>query len=288
MNDEITQKIINLYKNGLTIQQIADNYKFHYNTIRNVLVKKNVQLRKHFDYKWIVSDKEKQQIIDLYLNKKRGIQFISDKLGITWQNVKSVLKESNIKEWSRSELIKSNLEHYGVSEKFTFLGRKHKKQSKEKISQKLFKNCNRTVTGSKSKFLNTIIGQVQGSYEVAYLQKLLKNGLTFPKTGGKVETPIGLYFPDFEFDDRFVEIKSPFTWKVCKGEEKNLKGVKNDVQYKKIQWVDKNIKPVEVIILEDDEAKMLFKEAVQNKTILIENIIYKNGKYYKESLLSDI
>lgn len=284
MNDEI----LNLYKKGLTIQQIADNRKCHYNTIRNVLVKNDVQLRKHFDYKRVVSDDEKQQIINLYLNKKRGIQFISHNLGISWQNVKNILKEFNITEWSRSELIKSNAEHYGVSEQFTFCGRKHKKRSKEKISQSLFKNCNRTVTGSKSKFLNTVVGKVQGSYEVAYLQKLLKDGLTFPKIGDKVKTPIGLYFPDFEFCDRFIEVKSPFTWKVCKGEEKNPKGIKSDVQYKKIQWVNENVKPVEVVILENDEAKTLFKEAIQNKTILTENIIYKNGKYYKETLLPDI
>ena len=143
-----------------------------------------------------------------------------------------------------------------------------------------FGNCN-NVTGPKSQFILTIVGKVQGSYELAYLQKLINGGLTLPTKSSKIQTSYGSYFPDFEYPEKFVEIKSSFTWDVCRGKISNGKGVLTDNQYKKIKWTDKNVKPVEVVILDDKEAKKLFLQAIKNRNLTKEEIIYKNGKYFK-------
>jgi len=63
--------------------------------------------------------------------------------------------------------------------------------------------------------------------------------------------------------------------------------IKSNIQYKKIKWLDKNVKPVIVSVYEDKVATSLFKRAIANKQIVTENIIYKNGKYYKQTPLLD-
>ncbi len=126
-----------------------------------------------------------------------------------------------------------------------------------------------------------MVGKVQGSFEVAYLQSLLNNGLTLPKIGCKVRTPLGLYFPDFEFEDRFIEVKSKFTLSVCKGEQFDPKGCKSDKQYRKIIWTTNNVKPVDIVVIDNKEAVALFRQAIQNSSLISEKITFKNGKYIK-------
>ena len=45
-------------------------------------------------------------------------------------------------------------------------------------------------------------------------------------------------------------------------------GVFSDEQWKKIQWVDCNIKPVEVIVIDKDDAFNLFVQAISTKFVL--------------------
>ena len=281
INKNDINSIISSYTSGYSLNEIAKEMKCSHSTIRRCLLKNSVKLRPKGIYKHIISKEEEKQIIDFYINKKRGIQYISNIIGIHWELVKEVLDKNNIPLWTRSELAKANENFYGRSKDFTFGGHKHKKSSRNKISKSLKGNANRIVTGSKSQFILTILGKVQGSYEVAYLQDLIKKGIDLPKLCGKIQTPYGLYFPDFEYDDKFVEIKSQFTWDVCNGIKPNPKGVKTDIQRKKIDWTSKNVKSVEIIILEAKQALDLFREAIKNKELIKEEIIYKNGKYYK-------
>ena len=284
---ETQQAIISDYQqNNLTIKDCSEKYKIKRWWINRIFAIHDITKNPRTAHnKREFTEKEKKQIIDLYLNKKRGAKYIAGVIGVSDITISTYLKTNNIKLWSRSELMESNRKHYGPTKGFS--GKKHQKESKRKISKSLIKNCNRTVTGSKSQFIETIIGKVQGSYEVAYLQKLFIENVSLPKPATKVKTPYGLYFPDFEYEDRFVEIKSEFTWKVCKGEIPNPKGKLDNKQYCKIQWTHENIKPVEVIILNANAAKLLFLDAIKNKNVVTENIIYKNGKYYKESAIYD-
>jgi hypothetical protein len=84
----------------------------------------------------------------------------------------------------------------------------------------------------------------------------------------RYKTPFGTYMPDFEFDNRFIEIKSEFTLNVAKGKEKMSNGKYSDNQWKKIMWLSKNKKFVDVIIIDKDDAKKYFKDAKNNGLIL--------------------
>ena len=278
VNKEDQQKIILLYTEGNTIKCISLMMNIPYHWVRTILLKNGCKLKNYSYYKWNPNNDEIQEIIKLYTIEKRGIQFIANKFNTQWNNIRDFLLSKNITLWDKSTLIKSNIEHYGQSKGFS--GRTHSIETKKKMSKSQFGNCN-SVTGPRSRFILTTIGKVQGSYELAYLQKLLNEGLTLPSKCGKVKTVYGSYFPDFEYSDKFVEIKSSFTWDVCKGKFSNGKGIKTDVQYKKIKWTDKNIKPVEIIILDEKEALKLFLQAIKNRKLTLEEITYKNGKYYK-------
>jgi transposase-like protein len=282
---EIQQQIIKEYKKlGVTIKDCAEKFKITSWWVTRILKNNKIPHKPKGSYNTInFTEEEKSKIHELYVNQKRGAKYIANQFGVSDLTISKYLKSNNIKLWSKSDLSKSNRYYYGPTKGFS--GKKHKKESKKKISKSLYKNCNRTVTGSKSQFIQTCVGKVQGSYEVAYLQKLFLDNIKLPITANKVKTPYGLYFPDFEYEDKFLEIKSKFTWKVCKGELPNPKGKLDDRQYRKIQWTHENVKPVEIIILDDKIAKQLFLKAIENNELVKENIIYKNGKYFKETNL---
>lgn len=283
VNEEIKSKIVDFYiQKNLTIKQISTELSIPWHWVRKILIHKKCKIKGKNYSKWHPTKEDILEIIRLYTIEKRGIQFLAEKFNTHWEKIKKFLLSNNIELWDKSTLIKSNIKHYGQSSGFS--GRKHSSKTRKKMSKSQFGNCN-GVAGPKSQFISTTIGKIQGSYELAYLQKLLNGGLTLPVKGGKVKTSYGSYFPDFEYPDRFVEVKSPFTWKVCVGKYPNGKGVKTNIQHKKIKWTHKNIKPVEVVILDNKEALILFLQAIKNKNLITEEIIYKNGKYYKISPL---
>lgn len=67
-----------------------------------------------------------------------------------------------------------------------------------------------------------------------------------------VKTPFGIYHPDFEFKDRYIEIKSTYTKEIFLGEKENINGEYTKKQFKKIQWINQNIKPIEIIIMDSN------------------------------------
>lgn len=177
--------------------------------------------------------------------------------------------------------VKKNREVYGPTKGFT--GKKHSKKSKEQISKSGIEAWNkddRLPVIGKSRTFNTKVGKVLGSYEVAYLQKLINEGVDLPKPNRKkFKTPYGNYIPDFDFGDKFIEIKSDFTLKVCKGELPQTNGEYSDEQWKKITWINDNKKPVKIVVLEKKEAFTLFVQAINNKFVLDNVEIHK--KQYK-------
>lgn len=278
----IDQKsIVREYSHGMTLKELSMSYGYSKISIRKILTANGLPIvRSWKDYRKVISIVEEQNIIALYL-QKRGIQYIVDKLSISRERVIEILDKYNIPRWSRKDLTKANADFYGPSKGFS--GKIHSKKTKQKMSVSQLNNPNRlSTTGPKSRYIETSIGKVQGSYEVAYLQKHFETSGSLPSIGKAVHTPYGTYIPDFDTGVEFVEVKSPFTLEVCKGLRKNQKGIKTDIQYRKIKWVDKNVKPVILVVFESEEAMSLFRKAIKNRQIVNENIVYKNGKYYKE------
>ena len=88
-----------------------------------------------------------------------------------------------------------------------------------------------------------------GRKELQYVKDCEKAGKPMPKKADAQVTPIGEYTPDFEYPDRFIEIKSLHTFMVCLGLiAYKGNGPRSNKQWQKIQWVATHIKPVDIII----------------------------------------
>lgn len=277
---EEQQQIVSKYLSGTTIKNISKNTGYTCISIRKILSYNHIPIKSFSDYMWIPSKVDKQDIIQLYSKDIRGIDFISKKYNVSWNTIAKWISKWKLPKHTRRELGKSNANYYGPTS--GFLGRKHSNNTRKKMSGSQLNNKNRvSTTGPKSRYIMTVIGNVQGSYEVAYLQQIYERGTILPSIGRAVHTPYGSYIPDFSTDAEYVEIKSKFTWNVCRGLETNQKGIKSDIQYRKIKWVDKYVKPVKVVVMTDSEVIPLFRRAILNKSLVLDEIVYKNGKYAK-------
>jgi len=91
----------------------------------------------------------------------------------------------------------------------------------------------------------------ESSFELKYIESLIDKGEKLPKNADSILTPFGYYTPDFEYEDRFIEIKCEFTYKVLIGEASFSKKTKSlPDQLNKIKWVSENIKRVDIIIFD--------------------------------------
>lgn len=94
----------------------------------------------------------------------------------------------------------------------------------------------------------------QGKLELAIATILLDLGVSFER-GKAVETPYGKYSPDFDCGSFYVEVKGQNTWlKACgvvplmdNARDPKLAEI-SDNSLKKMEWVDKNVKTVYVLI----------------------------------------
>lgn len=137
---------------------------------------------------------------------------------------------------------KSSLSHLG------------KKQSNETLVKRAKTREGKAARGEslglKSKFYKVGDYMCQGSSEKKYIEDLYSTGVELPiGRGSFVETPYGVYHPDFEFKDRFVEIKSEYTYKIYNGELPNIDGVRSIDQKNKLEWTSNNYKRVEIVVI---------------------------------------
>jgi hypothetical protein len=127
---------------------------------------------------------------------------------------------------------------YTPEEKKNYYGPKHTEESKEKIRKSLLKRIkNGKINGSpKSKIYEHNGVKVQGGSELKWIKENYDMIVSEKKTG--IMTPYGMYFPDFETKDYYVEVKSRYTY------EKML----NKTQFKKIRYTNDNIKKLKIYI----------------------------------------
>lgn len=117
-------------------------------------------------------------------------------------------------------------------------------------------------TGLKSKYYKVGEFSCQGRWEKMYIEFLYVKNLPLPnKRGSFVETPTGIYHPDFEYDKCFIEIKSPYTYSIFNGETLNIDGIYSTEQREKAIWTSKNKKPVKLIVL-DQKGNMIKEEVL--------------------------
>lgn len=132
-----------------------------------------------------------------------------------------------------------------------------KSENKDEILSKIVKtriekHGKNHFTGRCKEFIIAGI-KCDGKYEEKYIKYLIDNNLKLPKNGNTIKTPYGTYTPDFEFDDCYIEIKSPFTFDVLIGKKSYSKNRKsNEKQLNKIKWVNKNLKRVKILIISNE------------------------------------
>jgi len=108
----------------------------------------------------------------------------------------------------------------------------------------------------KGKFYEIYGLRCQGNCERQYIEQLVKQGKNLPTKTKPILTTLGFYYPDFEFEDRYIEIKSTYTYELLKKD--------NNPQYLKIKEVASKIKPVEIIVNRAKDGKILIKKLITN------------------------
>lgn len=96
---------------------------------------------------------------------------------------------------------------------------------------------------------------VQGKSELLFISRrkeLVENGkiIFHPKS---IKTPYGYYRPDFEIDGVIYEIKSSFTFRQLFMVDFSNEERVDKIQLKKMIWISKNVKPINIIIVDRDK-----------------------------------
>lgn len=198
------------------------------------------------------SKETKEKIANKNLGSKRTQE--------TKNNISKGLLGKKHSEERIEKLRKRNIGNkYGEGKK-SWLNKKHSEETKKKISESnkgkigaKFKHSEETkkrmrdiaskriFTGSSMNNYFIVEGlKCQGKSEKKYIEELIKNGLNLPKRcTSYIKTPYGNRLLDFEYLDRFIEIKSKWTYSFYIGSDQEQKDI----------WISNNIKKVEIIII---------------------------------------
>jgi hypothetical protein len=253
LTDIEIKTIIDLYtKHGLNTTKIGVKFGISKTPIARVL-RDNGLLRKGNSngVKILLSNEQENKIKNLYLNYNKNCEEIGKELNLTASFINKYLARVSYRR-TRSEATTITKTGVSLSQKT--------KDNMTTAQQKLAKSGNRKQTGGVCK--NFIISGLtcQGTYEKFYIDKLINDGLKLPKEAESIVTPYGVYYPDFSFEDKLIEIKSDYTYDVLIGLKISRFTKKIETkQYKKINWVNKNIKPVQILVVDKRNNKLINK-----------------------------
>jgi transposase len=250
-NKEIAQ-IMSLYLSGLSCVEIGKKFNVSKTPIKNILQEKNILRSGNSNGKKIeISEKLKKEIHRLYTIENYNINSISKKTGLSASFVDKFIQNSGYRR-SRAEATKIAKTGIKLSNK-TIL-------KMIAAQKKISLSGNKKLSGGICKVYKVGGVTCTGTYEKFYLEKMIEEFNTYPTNCKPVVTPFGTYYPDFEVNGSFIEIKSDYTYDVLIGKTKNKWSNKFDtLQIKKIKWVNENIKKVEVIVVDKKQNKLLKK-----------------------------
>lgn len=248
------EKIIKLYTiDGLNANQIGVLLGVSKTPILRVL-KNNKVLRvgKSNGVKIILTTEQENLIKEMYLQEYKTCDEIAKKTGLTRSFIDKYLSKCDYRR-TKSEAIKLVKTGVKLSQKT--------KDNMTIAQRKVAVSGKRKQTGGVCK--NYVIRGLscQGTYEKFYIEKLINDGLILPKNGKPIITPFGVYYPDFEFNDKLIEIKSDYTYDVLIGLKVSRFTKKIETkQYEKIKWVNKNLKQIDLLVIDKRNNKIIKKE----------------------------
>lgn len=246
--NEITD-IIKKYTDGLSLDKISKIYGISKNPIAKILRDRNILRKNNSNGKKIyLSNIELEKIKFLYLNEFQTTKQIAKKLKLNQHFVDKIIQNSG---YRRTK---------GQSISLRQKGKKRTEVVRQKIKNGLrnfVQSGKRKQTGGICKEYTVNGIKCQGTYEKFYIEKLLNEKKEIPMNCGPIKTPYGLYYPDFLYRDTFIEIKSDYTYEIMLGNLMNRFTKKfDDTQFKKIKWVNENIKPIEIFVVDKKNNKI--------------------------------
>jgi hypothetical protein len=201
-----------------------------------------------------LTEEEKNLIKKYYLIDKKTSPEISELMGFNRHFIEKVIYNSTFKRTK------------GESISLRQTNKKHTKERIEKfkiVQQKIAESGKRKQRGGICKFFNVNGIECQGTYEKFYIDKLINENENLPIKGETIKTPYGVYSSDFSYVTKLVEIKSDYTYDILIGNKINRFTKNIDLkQYNKIKWVNENIKPIEIIVVDKRQNKLIKKEII--------------------------
>jgi len=249
---QLGDEIIKLYNLGNSCLTISKMFGISKTPITNFLkIKKQLKQGYSNGKKISLTKEQEEKIKKMYLEKLMNTKKISEEMNLNINYIDKFLSKSGFRR-TKGESI--SLQQKG----------KKRSDSVRKIlseaQQKYSKSGKRVQTGGICKTFIVNELNCQGTYEKFYIDFLIENKIQLPKNSKSIITPFGVYTPDFENIDSFIEIKSDYTYKILIGKLINRWTKKIDtIQYKKIKWVSKNIKPVDILIVDKKNKKIIKK-----------------------------
>lgn len=253
--DENVKDIIEKYTvQKLSLKKIAEYFNVSKTPIRRILIENKIGLKSsnssgkkiHLTYE------QEKKIKNLYLIENKSKSEIAKKLNLTSSFIDKYLSQTNYRR-TKSESITIRQ-----------TGKKRSEKTKQilKLAQKKLSNSGkRKQTGGVCQWFKVKDITCQGTYEKFYIEKLFNENKIIPKNSNAIQTPYGVYYADFEFKKKYIEIKSEYTYNILIGLIPNRWTKKIDTtQYQKIKWVNDNVKKVEILIVDKIKNKIIKKE----------------------------
>jgi hypothetical protein len=250
---EIFSIVFDYNENRLSCLKIGKKFGISKLPIRRLLKEMGI-LRAGYSngIKIEINEETKNKIKELYIIDHKSPIYISEALKLNEHFVEKFIYNSD---FGRTK---------GESISLRQTGKKRSEKASLNIKlgqQKLVQSGKRKQTGGVCKryIINGLI--CDGTYEKFYIEKLMKERKKLPQNSESVITPFGVYYPDFLDDKSYIEIKSDYTYDVLIGMKPSRWTKKIDTtQLKKIKWVNENIKPVDVLVVDKKNNKIIKSE----------------------------
>ena len=250
--DEEIRKIELLYSQGMGCAKIGEIFKLSKRPILELLRKRNLLNKGTSDGRKIVlTENQEKKIYELYHNENKNPTQIAKNLQLSLPFIDKFLQTSGYRR-NKAEAMRVLKTGVKLPKKTV--------QNMIKAQKKISDSGKRKQTGGICKVFEIEGIFCHGTFEKFFLEKLLKENKPLPKNCEPVKTPYGMYYPDFQVNNHYVEIKSDYTYEILLGKEKNRWSKKFDfIQLKKIEWVNENIRKVDIIVVDKKNNKLTKK-----------------------------
>jgi len=246
------QKIEQLYRQGMGCARIGEIFNLSKRPILQLLRERNLLNEGRSNGKKIVlTENQKKKIYKFYHNENKNSTQIAQNLQLSVSFIDKFLQTSGYRR-SKAEAMRILKTGAKLPKKTV--------QNMTNAQRKLSNSGGRKQTGGICKVFEVEEVFCNGTFEKFFLEKMIKENKTVPKNCEPIKTPYGMYYPDFQVNNHYVEIKSDYTYQILLGKEKNRWSKKFDfVQLKKIKWVNRNIRKVDIIVVDKRNNKLTKK-----------------------------